>query len=243
MKHIKYFLLIFSLLFIFILPVSAEDAAPEDPIEAEETVKEMPPQKLPPGKMQELRNVQMKAKEKAQGMREETMEKREDMMEKKDTMMQKREGVTGGRCEFVTQRVEKVSSGLSRNHQGQVKKFAAVAKRLEKIEATFAGKGYDTAALSEAIETLQTMLIKLNTDYQAFIVQLEETKEFECGESQGDFKTAMEESKTSLTLVKEDIMDLQEHYRTVIRPELKKLQEQGKSEENNASGEAEQPIQ
>ncbi len=156
---------------------------------------------------------------------EKMQEKMEDKMQDERQVSPGRENA-GDRCEIVTQRVAEFTSRSDKRHQGLVKKYTSMVNRLVKLEAKFAEKEADTAALQEGIDVLEGLVEKLNTDYAAFTGKIDESKKLECGESDGEFKTAMEESRSSMGVVKEDISAIKEHYRTVIRPALIELQQQ-----------------
>jgi hypothetical protein len=195
------------------------------PAFAEEDVTGMPQQM--PMRFEDIKRVQQEAKEKAVEIREEVIEKREEMQENKmENRQTQLSGARGERCQKISKKIDNVIPNLDRNHKNQVKKYTTIVERLKKIAEKFRAEGYDTTALAGGIGTMEELLANLGTNYESFSTTFIGSKEFECGSSQGDFKTAMEESRSALKIVRDDIKALQVHYREVIRPELEALREQ-----------------
>lgn len=239
MKHITKILAIALFVFTVVAtPASAQqqpppqNPPPQNP--PPQNASGMPPQM--PKRFEDIKKVQQEAKEKAVEIREEVIEKREQTQEYR--MEDRQPPISGAmreRCQKITQKIDKVTPGFDKNHKNQVKKYTTIVERLKKIAEKFSAEGYDTTALAEGIVPMEDLLATLVTDYEAFSTTFIGSKEFECGTSQGDFKTAMDESRTALKLVRDDIKALQEHYRTVIRPELETLKEQVKAAEGEST--------
>lgn len=178
-----------------------------------------------------------------QQFQQKMMEEKKEFMEKNgdDVEKMKRmapgEGTSGARlsgmpermeksCEEVTKRVNSVTARYDKNHQGQLIKYQKLQERVKKTIAALGEKGYDTAALSAALPDLDTKIEKLSADYAIFIENLEKSKQFTCGESNGDFKEAMLLARESLVQVREDILDIREYYNDAIRPAMLELKQQ-----------------
>lgn len=194
-----------------------------------------------PKNFEDVKNVQTEANEKAQVIRQEIEEKKESgRMQQTEMDRMGRPGgmettTEGNRCEMMTQKVTRVVGGIGSSHQGQNRKYGLVIKRLENIIAMALEKNIDTSALSAGIATLRELVSQLETNHETFVTALQSTKDFECGTAQGELRTAYEESKTALGMIRQDITAIQEHYKTVIRPELETIKTQMEALEAVAS--------
>jgi uncharacterized protein YoxC len=173
-------------------------------------------------------------------LKEELMRKKEEFRMKKDERKATREARIEDRCEDVTAHVDEVLAGYNTNHQGQVVKHEKMLERLRKMNENLIAKGYETADLVAAVQVLGEKIEKLNADHETFIGELEDTKEFACGESEGAFKTAMEEARAAMKVVRADVEDIRTYYRDTIRPAIEALKAQkpdvSPSPEDDTSG-------
>lgn len=133
-----------------------------------------------------------------------------------EKMKEKREENTAKRCEKVNSNIDKRVGEFNANknvriaHYQNIKtKFLAIADRLDK-------KGFDTTKLRADAAALDEKVKKLGSDYAAFIAKLTESKQYECGKSQGQFKTALEQSKDLRQVVFSDGKEIGEYVRTVL---------------------------
>ncbi|MBI4080150.1 MAG: hypothetical protein HY430_00060 [Candidatus Levybacteria bacterium] len=162
-----------------------------------------------------------------------------------------KEKVKAQACARATKKIERIitqsESRLTKRQNYVTKRKAKIDEQVSKLKA----KGADTTALEEAATQLKTLLDTWISDYRAFIDDLEETKDFTCGDSQGNFKKALDEARAKRKVVKQSGDAVRKYYRDSYRPAfqaarkalLTKLQEARKEELKKRLEERKKQIQ
>lgn len=104
-----------------------------------------------------------------------------------------------------------------------------IQTRLSTLVIKLKTGGYDTATLEADLATLKTKADTCKTAYGQFIAKLGETKNFACGQSQGQFKAALEVAKTQMKSAQTACKDARLFINTVLKPDLKALKEKVKA--------------
>ena len=112
-------------------------------------------------------------------------------------------------CQKVTEKVDLKISNYSEAHSNFDTRSGAVIEKLKTVSAKLAARGLDVTALNANITILETKRAKLAADKQAFVSKLQESKQFTCGASQGQFKAKITEAKTLQKAVVTSSKDLQ----------------------------------
>jgi hypothetical protein len=112
-------------------------------------------------------------------------------------------------CQKVTEKVDLKISNYSEAHSNFDTRFATIIEKTKTLSQKLSARGIDTAALNNSISTLEAKRAKLATDKQAFIAKLQESKQFTCGASQGQFKAKITEAKTLQKSVVASSKDMQ----------------------------------
>jgi hypothetical protein len=129
-------------------------------------------------------------------------------------------------CQAMTQRIETAIARFNNNKDGHTRRYLAVADHLKNLNEKLKAKGYDTSKPEADYKVLNEKILKASQDYQMFITKLEATKQYACGQSQGQFKTALQDAKAQLKVYREDVADIRNYYQTVVRPDVKALRDQ-----------------
>ncbi len=132
------------------------------------------------------------------------------------------------RCSKLTARIdERINKYNSGADHPRLLKFQT---RLGEIITKLKAKGYDTSKLEADLSTLKTKTDACRAAYGQFITKLGVTKNFVCGQSQGQFRAALQASKTQMESAQTACKDARSFMDTVTRPDLKALREKVKAD-------------
>lgn len=144
------------------------------------------------------------------------------------------------RCDVIGERVRNKLSRFEQNKDDHVARYKRVRNRLEEIVRDLADKGYDVSKLQEDLATMDTMIREYAQLYVDFIESLENTQEYACGDSEGDFREALARSRTLLRQVRQKRQELRRFYGEEIRQDIKALREQAREMRQRGLSEEEQ---
>jgi len=126
-------------------------------------------------------------------------------------------------CANLNNRIDKRISNFglifkkhSNNYQEHVSKLQIISSKLQTA-------GKDVSKLNSDIAILQVKIDKFNTDKLAVETALDNTKQYSCGDSQGQFKVALDSVRTVQTTVKADDMDISNFIKNVLRADISAL--------------------
>ncbi|EKE10667.1 MAG: hypothetical protein ACD_15C00217G0015 [uncultured bacterium] len=146
-------------------------------------------------------------------------EKREEMIQKKEEKVEKR-------CAKVQ---EKIQSRIENFGDGKEKHMAVyknMVDRISKFIERLSAEGYDTSKVKADLEVLKGKIEKFSTDKDARLARLDETKNYACGKSDGEFKAKLAEARTALKLVHADAADIRKYMLNTVRPDIQALKKQ-----------------
>jgi len=153
----------------------------------------------------------------------------EGVQERQGNRQERRELRTERRCDLVRTRINARIRhfGVRRDnvfaHQKRmVERITEFINRLEE-------KGYDVSKVRSDLETLGGMIQIADSDYAAFVKELEEVKHFDCNDSQDAFKQALEEARAALAKYRSDVEAVSDFIKNTLRVDLQALREQNPS--------------
>ena len=146
------------------------------------------------------------------------------------------------RCAAVNHRVEGRLAMYEENRDPHFTRFVRLADKLNEIINKSYVKGYNTSVLDADLVILNEKILKFQEDYTLFIQKLENTRNFTCGHSEGQFKAALNESKMQLRIVRQDAEDIKEFYKETIKKDIAELGKQIKADAEKRRTEREQHI-
>ncbi len=170
---------------------------------------------------EKFRTQMQENKEERENAREERKEEREEKKEE--------------RCNVVEGRIQNKLSKFQENKENHVERYKHIKEAVTNLVARLKEKGYSTGNLETYLKELDSKIQDMASDYQTFISKLEETKNYTCGASQGDFVAKLNEAKAARIVVFQDAVEIRKYIIETIRPEMKSLREQikdSKSSEN-----------
>jgi len=144
---------------------------------------------------------------------EERMEERQE--NRKEKMQQN--------CETIRERVRARVMQFEDNKGVHVENYNNVVAKLEEIMTSLSDKGYDTSELSAAVETWKGMIQEYAVAYTGFINSLDNSSNYACGESGGEYKGMLTQAKEQHKNALELRIKARDYYAHEIREAIKNL--------------------
>lgn len=183
---------------------------------------------------EDIREVRAEVRETIAPLREAARENRENIrdtrIEAKETIAPLREAAKEQRKENIAERCTKVTENIDKriakfesDHNGRVKVFMTIKERVQERITKLKARGVNVTTVEANLVTLQTKIDKLNADHAAYLEKLKATKAFVCGQSQGEFKAALEAARDAQKVVFADAKDLIAFIKDTLKPNLEAL--------------------
>jgi len=154
---------------------------------------------------------------------------------KPSAMAEQRSAVNAERCKAVETAVNKLSERYSKNHAEHVKKYLAVVKKVQDLEARLTVSGYNTTKLVTDLKTVNSYILEFNSLNTKFQAALKESKDITCGTGTGEYKSKITEARAYLKDmhdtakkiiqfiskdIRQDVQDLKAHtpINTIVSP-------------------------
>jgi hypothetical protein len=135
-------------------------------------------------------------------------------------------------CAKVTSRVDERIAHFNKAHANASPRYDSVIERLKSVSEKLKAKGVDTAALDAAVVTLDTKAAKIDTDKDAFIAKLTESKSYACGSAEGKYKEIITEAQALQKVVVADIKDTKDYFNNTVKPILEGIKTSTKKTSN-----------
>jgi methyltransferase-like protein len=118
-------------------------------------------------------------------------------------------------CAKATERVDARITKLSDNNSAHTIRLDKTIDALRTISQKLQARNINTTALDGQIASLVEKKTKLESDKQAFVSKLQESKQFVCGASQGQFRNKLAEAKTAQAVLVADVKDAHSFVKTI----------------------------
>jgi hypothetical protein len=151
--------------------------------------------------------------------------KREEVKENTQERIQKR-------CENVNNLIDNRIKMLEKTHRLRQDQYQDFVTRIEDLISRVKTKGADTSQLETDLETLKTKVANVETEYTALLALVAETKNKDCGNTEGEFKNGLVKSREQLQNVVSASLDVRDYLHTVIKPDLNALRDSLKALKN-----------
>lgn len=126
-------------------------------------------------------------------------------------------------CEVITGNVDKRITNFenqkAKHVTGYKKTQAKIVALVDKMET----QGYDVAQLRIDLVTYDQKITKFGTDFDTYITDLTQTKEFTCGRSSGEFKAKLAIAREQLKIVHDDAVAIRTYWSQTLKPEIEAL--------------------
>ena len=217
----KKFFVFTSLLFLVVsttYALSIESASSIPPRKSSETIEEY--------KIRVRAEKQQYIEEYKKQLQEQKQLKVDGIGEADGDEVKTREQVRERVCENIEEKIDLRVARFEENKDTHVEKYNRLKERLSGILTSLQDKGYDVDELSDDLVELEELILDYAQAYSDFIDSLIFTRGFSCGESEGDFRDSLRESKELLVLVKQKRAAIRDFYKDVIRKDIKELRQQ-----------------
>ena len=158
--------------------------------------------------------------------REEHEEKvRELKREREEKKLELKENIAE-RCNLTEEKVDEKIEQFRESQAKHLERYEALKEKLANLIARLEENGYDVTELQNDLIVLEEKIAVLSEKFEAFVVQLEETADYECGNSDGNFVAAMKEAKDALAEVRTATLDVKTYYVETVKPDIVALRDQ-----------------
>lgn len=133
------------------------------------------------------------------------------------------------RCTLVTERVNLITTRYEQNRQRHIERYQNIYKRVSDLVSKLESKGYDVSKLKTDLVQLNTMTQTFAQEYNSVMVELNNSKNHACGNSEGDFRQAITNAKNNLVKARETALEIRVLVNDQIKPELHRILSQIKN--------------
>ncbi len=124
------------------------------------------------------------------------------------------------RCQIITLRLDQTLKNYQTRKDIHVMEYKRLYDRLVALSSTLAAKGDDTTQLQVDLTTLNGMIIKLTTDYQAFINDLTSSKTQACTLTLDQVKTNLAAARAKLQDFRAQSKAIHDFIKNTVRKDL-----------------------
>lgn len=146
--------------------------------------------------------------------------------DRKEERQQKREETREQRCARIQERITERASNFEDRKEKHFSVYSNMTDRISKFIEKLSDQGYDVSKIKADLAVLEEKIQKFSTDYAAQAAKVGETKNLVCGNSDGEFKNGLVQSRTMLKAVHDDAADIRKYMLTTVRPDIQALRQQ-----------------
>jgi len=146
--------------------------------------------------------------------------------EARDKAKEKRDEAKEEKCKNVESRIEAKMNKYENGNISVENVHKKLKERIGNIVTRLKNNGVDASKLEGDLETLDQKIKQVASSYDTFIAALKETKTYACGESQGQFRTKLQEAKKLMVNVRTARQETRSFITGTIIPDIKALREQ-----------------
>lgn len=129
-------------------------------------------------------------------------------------------------CESVE---SKVKESVNKHEQSRERLRLLYQKRKENIEEMLIrleGKGYNVAKIEADLQQMVSLMSRFSEQYNAYIGLLKETRDYACGQSEGQFKDKLVQSRNQLKNVHMVSAEMRTFFSGTLKLHLLELKEE-----------------
>lgn len=183
------------------------------------------PEGSPPPRKQ-LSGTPMPPKERLSGMPQKRISGMPRVSGMPRQQMQDRMATDEARCSALNEKTRMNAERFETARGNDEERHNRLVERLKQAIEIFSEKGYDTVALEQAVEGMDSRVEAVEDAFASFMEALESVKELECTASKEEFQAALETTKDELELLREARVELRDYYKETVRPALQALKDQ-----------------
>ncbi|MHB8896419.1 MAG: hypothetical protein ACYC99_14735 [Candidatus Geothermincolia bacterium] len=127
------------------------------------------------------------------------------------------------RLDKIKKRIEAAIAKLEQLKDKKLGNFKTLEDKVKKAADTYASKGQDVTKLRADLEALNAKVAGAGKEVDAIIADLKNAESLATAETLDKFKAAAKDAMSKRRALVEQIREIKEYAKTVIRPELKSL--------------------
>lgn len=117
-------------------------------------------------------------------------------------------GNFSAKCGVLNNRIDVKINAFNNGQVRRVNSYNNVMNTLNRISARLTAGGVDASTINADLASLNTSVQKFDSDYALFIQDLENTKNFTCGHSQGEYVGALGIARDQMKVVNADAKEV-----------------------------------
>lgn len=154
-----------------------------------------------------------------------------DTLEERQVRQEERNQVRDDHCVQLQDRIQNRINEFNENKDGNVERYREAKQRISDLISKLENQGVDVAQLKEDLNTFDSMITKYASIYADLINSLKNTTQYVCGESQGQFKEAMDMARQKHQEVVAQRQSIHDYYKNTLKEDIQALKNARK--ENN----------
>lgn len=124
-------------------------------------------------------------------------------------------------CKVATNRISRIITNSGQHLTNRQNYVTQKKAKLDSDLAQLTAKSIDITTLQADADHLKGLLDTWVTDFQTYIQDLKDTQQFTCGNSDGQFKAAVEKAKAQQKTLKADDKAIREYYNKTYRVDFR----------------------
>lgn len=154
------------------------------------------------------------------GTRSEIKLQKEQKEEARELAMTNREENRQQQCDLIESRINFRINQYEQNRNRHYSIFQGVRNRIAALIAKFETRGCDVAGLKIDLTKFDTLIADFAAAFREFTTSMQATREYRCGESEGKFAAATQESRGKSLALRQASLAVHEYFKNTIQPEL-----------------------
>lgn len=152
-------------------------------------------------------------------------ELQQDIEENREQRQEAREESVEQRCSIATTRIDNITARYDDNRLRYVERYDRLTERLENL-VSYLNENQpevDTSTLEAQIAEMRGQSSLFSAEIDAAISELEQSKQFACGESEGAYRNELQEARAELLDAREKAVEINNYFLNTIIPELENI--------------------
>lgn len=135
-------------------------------------------------------------------------------------LIHSREQNVQARCQLSESKINFRINQAEQSRDKHVSIYNGVKKRLDNLVAKFESKGCDVSTLKNNLTKFDSLIQDFGAAVRDYTGSLQNTRNLQCGDTQGKFVGAAQTARQKLLVVKQKADAVHEFFKTTIQPQL-----------------------
>lgn len=127
------------------------------------------------------------------------------------------------RCELATTRIDLWVTRYENNQSRNQRVYDRLNEIADQVVDRAQAAGKDTTEFETVLAEFLSLADTARAEYSQLITELENTQQYACGESEGDFVEAMRVTRAQLIETRQATLDARQYYQSTVRPAAQAL--------------------